>query len=70
MPRNHVPTPLPPPCTSVHEGENTLGIAQLRACQGRSYSGAIKLTPKAFVQAVYCNGLHPRLELGNKRSSG
>ncbi len=37
---------LPPPCTYVQEGETTLGIAHLCACQGRSYSGPIRLTPK------------------------
>ena len=66
MPRNHVPISVPPPCTSVEEEENTLGIAHLRACQGRSYSGAIKLTLETSVQAVHCNGLHPSLELGEQ----
>ena len=66
MPGIHEPTLLPPPCTSVHEGENTLGIAQLRACQGRSYSGPIKLTPKISVQAVHCNGLNSGLDPGDQ----
>jgi hypothetical protein len=60
-PRNYEPVSLPPPCTYVQEGENTLGIAQLRACPGRSQSGPIKLTLEISVQAVRCNGLHPGL---------
>ena len=43
-----------------------MGIAHLCACQGRSYSGHIKLTPEISVQAVHCNGLHPGLEPGYK----
>ena len=43
-------------------GETTLGIAHLHACQGKSYSGPIRLTPEIMVQAVHCNGLHPSLD--------
>jgi len=52
----------PTACTYVQEEENTLGIAHLRACQRRSYSGPIKLTPDISVQAVHCYGLHPGLD--------
>ena len=62
----HEPISLPPPYTSIQEGENTLGIAQLRACQGRSYPGPIKLTPKIPVQTVRCNGLHPGFDPGDQ----
>ena len=58
----HEPTTLPPPCTFVQEGGNTLGIAQFHACQGRSYSSPIKLILEISVHAVHCNGLHPCLE--------
>jgi hypothetical protein len=43
-----------------------MGIAHLRACQGRSYSGPIKLTPEILLQAVHCNGLHPSLDFGEQ----
>jgi len=43
-----------------------LGIVQLRACQGRSYSGPIKLTPEISVLAKHCNGLHPSLDPGDQ----
>ena len=62
----HEPGSLPPPCTSVQEAESTLGIAQLRACRGRFYSGPIKLTPEISVQAVHCSGLHPGLDPGDQ----
>ncbi len=58
----HESLSLPPPCTYVQEGENTVGIAHLRACQGRSYFGQIQLTPKISVQVVQCNGLHSELD--------
>ena len=53
---------LPSPCPHVHMGENTLGIAHLSACQGKSYSGPIRLTPEITMQAVHCNNLHPSLD--------
>ena len=59
--RSHGLSP-PSPCTLVHEGEITLGIVQLGACHGKSFSGHIRLTPEIMVQAVHCNGLHPSLE--------
>ena len=43
-----------------------MGIAHLRACQGRSYHGPIKLTPKIAVLVVYCTGLHPSLDSGEQ----
>ena len=45
-------------------GETNLGIAHLRACQGKSYSGHIRLTPKIMAHAVRCDGLLPSLEPG------
>jgi len=57
---------LPPPCTYVQEGENTLGVAHLRVCQGRSYYGPIRLTQEITVHAVHCNGLHPSLDYGQE----
>ena len=50
----------------LQEGENTLNIAQLRACQGRSYSCPIKLTQEILVQEVHCNVLHPGLDPGDQ----
>ncbi len=50
----------------MQEGENTFDIAQLRACQGKSYSGLIKLTREISVHAVHCNGLHPSLDPGHQ----
>ena len=64
---NHKPLigfSLPSPCTYVHEGETTLGIAHLRACQEMSYSGPIRLPLAITAQAVHCNGLHPSLDPG------
>ena len=46
----------------TQEGENTLGIAQLHCCSGRSYSGQIQLTPDVSVNAIHCNGRHPSIE--------
>ena len=68
-PRNHKRSPtfsLPSPCTHVHVGETTLGIAHMGTCQGKSYSGHIRLTLEIMVHAVHCNGLHPSLDNGEQ----
>jgi len=41
-----------------------MGIAHLRACQGKSYYDPIKLTLEITVQSVHCNGLHLSLDVG------
>jgi hypothetical protein len=57
---------LPSSCTHVQVGETTLGIAHLGTCQGKSYSGPIRLIPEITVHAVQCNDMHPRLDLGEQ----
>ncbi len=50
-PRNHRRSPglsFPSPCTHVHVEETTLGIARLGTCQGKSYSGPIRLTSRVM----------------------
>jgi len=54
-PKNSIRSPgfsLPSPSTLVQEGETTLGIAHLSTCQGKSYSGPIRLTPEIMVHAI------------------
>ena len=31
---------------------------------GKSYTGAIQITPQVSVKAIRCNGLHPCMEIG------
>jgi len=50
----------------VHVGETTMGFAYMSACQGKSFSDHIRLTPEIMVQVVHCNGRHPSLDPGEK----
>jgi hypothetical protein len=44
-------------------GETTMGIAHLGTCQGKSYSGPIRLNLEIMLHAAHCNnGLHPSLD--------
>ncbi len=55
------PGALPAALLHPQEGEETLGIAQFRCCEGKSYSGLIQLTPTVTVNAIHCNGRHPSI---------
>ena len=41
-------------------------IAQLRYCEGQSYSGPLIVHPDTIVRAVHCNGRHPSLPEGDQ----
>jgi len=43
-----------------------LGIAHLRCCEEKSYSGPLTVHPDTFVRAVHCNGCHPSLPEGDQ----
>jgi len=68
-PQNHKPFPsfsLPSHGTHAHVGEPTLGIAHMSACQKKSYSGPIRLTPEIMVQVVRYICMHPSLDPGEQ----
>jgi len=60
---NRFPTYTPSPALlHLHEGEDTLGIAHYRLCDGKSYSRLIQLTSEVAVNAIHCNGRHPSID--------
>lgn len=52
------------PPSYIQAGAKALGIAHLRCCEGRSYSGPIRIQPNVTVRALHCNGLHPNPPTG------
>jgi len=55
-----------PPYSCIRKGEKFLGIAHLRWCEGKSYSGPLIVHPDTLVRAVHCNGRHPSLPEGDQ----
>ena len=50
----------------MQAGEASFRIANLRCCEGKSYSGPIHIQPNTYVRAGNCNYLHPSLPEGGQ----